>query len=282
MMRSGFVAVVGRTNVGKSSLINAIAEARLSTVSWHKNTTRRAVRVIVREPDVEMVLVDTPGLDVGHDQLAARLFAVTEGEIEGADFTLMVLDATKPLSDRERGVLGQLSPDDMVVINKVDLVHPGTLLPKLQELSSWVVSDYLLASAKTGEGVVELREILSGHLPEGGPMYDPETKVDLPLRIWIAEVVRDELLNGLREEVPHSVECRVIDWDGDDEEEVPVTIFVERTSQKGILIGEGGARLRSVRHRVNRRLRGRYRVRLEVKVAKEWSRDSRMLDEFEI
>lgn len=278
-MRSGFVAVVGRTNVGKSSLINQIAQARLSTVSWHKNTTRRAVRVIVREPDVEMVLVDTPGLDVGHDKLAARLFAVTEGEMDGADFTLMVLDATKPLSDRERSVLDHLSPDDMVAINKVDLVHPSTLLPKLAELSSWVVSDYLLVSAKTGSGVVELRDVLSSHLPEGGPMYDPETKVDLPLRIWIAEVVRDELLNGLREEVPHSVECRVVDWD--DEDEVPVTIFVERESQKGILIGERGARLRSVRHRVNRRLRGRYRVRLEVKVAKEWSRDSRMLDEFE-
>ncbi|WP_298208069.1 GTPase Era [Ferrimicrobium sp.] len=279
-MQSGFVAIVGRTNVGKSSLINSIAEARLSTVSWHKNTTRRAVRVIVREPDVEMVLVDTPGLDVGHDQLAARLFAITEGEMDGADLTLMVLDATKSLSERERVVLERLSPEDLVVVNKIDLVPPGALLPKLQELSGWKLSDYLLASAKRGDGVVELRQALSRRLPEGAPMYDADTKVDLPLRIWLGEVVRDELLNGLRDEVPHSVECRVVDWD-DDEEEVPVTIFVERDSQKGILIGEGGARLRSVRRRVNRRLRGRYRVRLEVKVAKEWSHDSRRLDEFE-
>jgi len=280
-MRSGFIAVVGRTNVGKSSLINAIAQARLSTVSWHKNTTRRAVRVIVREPEVEMVLVDTPGLDVGRDQLAARLFAVTEGEMDGADVTLMVLDAAKPLSERERSVLDQLTPQDLVVINKIDLVHPTALLPKLQELSGWPLADYLLASAKQGTGVVELRDVLGNHLPEGDPMYEPETKVDLPLRIWIAEIVRDELLNGLRDEVPHSIECRVIDWD-DDSDEVPVVIFVERTSQKGILIGEGGARLRSVRHRVNRRLRGRFRVQLEVKVAKEWSRDSRRLDEFEL
>ncbi len=280
-MRSGFVAVVGRTNVGKSSLINAIAEARLSTVSWHKNTTRRAVRVIVREPEVEMVLVDTPGLDVGRDQLAARLFVVTEGEMDGADLTLMVLDATKPLSDRERGVLDSLSSKDVVVINKIDLVHPMSLLPRLQELAHWSLAEYLLASAKRREGVVELRDVLAAHLPEGDPMYDPETKVDLPLRIWIAEIVRDELLDGLRDEVPHSIECRVVDWD-DEAEEVPVVIFVERTSQKGILIGEGGARLRSVRRRVNRRLRGRFRVRLQVKVAKEWTRDSRRLDEFEL
>ena len=279
-MQSGFVAIVGRTNVGKSSLINSIAAARLSTVSWHKNTTRRAVRVIVREPDIEMVLVDTPGLDVGHDQLAARLFAVTEGEMDGADLTLMVLDATKPLSDRERAILGRLRPEDLVVINKIDLVAPGALLPKLDELSRWELSDYLLASAKRGDGVVALRQALSQRLPEGEAMYDAETKVDLPLRIWLGEVVRDELLNGLRDEVPHSVECRVVDWD-DDEDEVPVTIYVERDSQKGILIGEGGARLRSVRRRVNRRLRGRYRVRLEVKVAKEWSRDASRLDEFE-
>ncbi|WP_298337368.1 GTPase Era [Ferrimicrobium sp.] len=279
-MQSGFVAIVGRTNVGKSSLINSIAAAQLSTVSWHKNTTRRAVRVIVREPEIEMVLVDTPGLDVGHDQLAARLFAVTEGEMDGADLTLMVLDATKPLSDRERAILDRLHPEDLVVINKIDLVAPGVLLPKLDELSRWDLSEYLLASAKRGDGVVALRQALSQRLPEGEAMYDAETKVDLPLRIWLGEVVRDELLNGLRDEVPHSVECRVVDWD-DDEDEVPVTIYVERDSQKGILIGEGGARLRSVRRRVNRRLRGRYRVRLEVKVAKEWSRDASRLDEFE-
>jgi len=280
-MRSGFVALMGRANVGKSSLVNRLAGARLQAVSRHPHTTRRTARVIVGGEEAELILVDTPGLEEPTTELAARLARVAEEERVGADFGVGVVDASTPIGPLDHRVLALLGPEDLVVVNKIDLVSRAALLVRLGELADLGARECVPVSAKTAVGLEELRRVLVARLPEGPRLYDPGVLMDVPLRVFVAEVVREELLHHLREELPHSVFCDVDEWD-DEADEVLVTIYVERPSQRAIVIGRGGSVLADVRRRANHRLRGRCRVALRVKVAREWRRDPRRLDEFEL
>jgi GTP-binding protein Era len=280
-MRSGFVALIGRANVGKSSLINRLAGRRLQAVSRHPHTTRRTARVIIGDDEAELILVDTPGLEEPSTELATRLARVAQEERAGADLGVGVLDAGAPIGHLDRRVLSLLGPEDLVVVNKIDRVSRAALLARLGQLSDLGAGECVPVSAKTGQGLEELRSALRARLPEGQRLYDPDTLMDVPLRVFVAEVVREELLHHLREELPHAVFCDVEDWD-DEAEEVPVTIYVERPSQRAIVIGRNGAVLADVRRRVNHRLRGRCRVALRVKVARAWRSDPRRLDEFEL
>jgi GTP-binding protein Era len=280
-MRSGFVALIGRANVGKSSLVNRLAGRRLQAVSRHPHTTRRTARVIVGGETAELILVDTPGLEDPSTELAARLARVAEEEREGADFGVGVLDASTPVGRLDQRVLSLLRQDDLVVVNKIDRVSRASLLACLAQIHDLGAGECLPVSARTGEGLEVLREALVARLPEGQRLYEPGVLMDVPLRVFVAEVVREELLHHLDEELPHAVFCEVEEWD-DEAEEILVTIYVERPSQRAIVIGRGGAVLADVRRRANHRLRGRCRVALSVKVARDWRRDRRRLDEFEL
>jgi len=274
--RSGFVVVVGRTNVGKSGLVNVLAGARASIVSRHANTTRRSVRVLSRHEDAELVLVDTPGFVEAHDELTRRLRRWVDEEWTGADRALLVVDAERGVGARERELLAQLKPSDVVAVSRIDRVRKSRVLEVLAQLAATPVSAYHTVSARTGEGIDELRADLLAHLPEGPALFEPEVLVDLPRAQWVAEVVREELLHHLRDEVPQSVACAVEDWRDDG---IEVVIYVERSSQRAIVIGERGRVVADVRRRAQRRLRAFPPLTLRVKVASSWRRSARMLDE---
>lgn len=280
-MRSGFVALLGRANVGKSSLVNRLAGRRMQAVSRHPHTTRRTARVIVGTDEAELILVDTPGLEAPTTELAVRLARMAAEEREGADLGVGVLDATSAIGPLDRRVLGMLGANDLVVVNKIDRVSRADLLMRLAELQELGARECVPVSAKTGEGLDELRGCLLERLPEGMRLYEPEVAMDVPLRVFVAEVVREELLHHLRDELPHAVYSEVEEWD-DETGEVLVTIYVERASQRAIVIGRGGRVLADVRRRANRRLKGRWTVELRVKVARDWRNDPRRLDEFEL
>ncbi len=275
--RSGFVAVVGRPNAGKSSLINAVAGAKLSIVSWHPNTTRRALRTVTTGEGFELILVDTPGTTQGQAGLGKMLAGVAEEEMGNADFSLAVVDASRGVAGKDALLLDRLGERDLVVLTKIDLVPRPRLLELLAELSRWSLGEYLLASSKTGEGVGEVRGALVSRLPFGPRMYDPNTRVDQPLLLWIGDLVREQLLRHLRDELPHAVECRAEEVE---EGTVDVVIYVERESQKGIVIGSGGSVLAAVRRAVNRRMPSGLSVQLRVKVASNWQHDPKRLAEF--
>ncbi|MHB8189754.1 MAG: GTPase Era [Ferrimicrobium sp.] len=275
--RAGFVAVVGRANVGKSSLVNALGKAKLSIVSWHPNTTRRAIRAIIHGVNYQLILVDTPGAHRQSTALGRRLDDVGPQESAGADSTLVVIDARRGVGTPEVKLLDATGPGDLVVVNKIDAVPRLHLLGLLDRLSKWNLREYLLASARNGEGIDELLRALVAAIPVGDQLYPDETQIDIPRGVWVADLVREQLLFHLREELPHSVECQVESWENS---EVSVVIYVERESQKGIVIGKDGAMLRSVRHGVRRSLPRGLHLTLVVRVAANWQRDPRRLTEF--
>ncbi len=260
--RAGFVCVLGRSNVGKSSLINALAGAGLSIVSWHLNTTRRPIRTITRGSDHELVLIDTPGLAKTDSRIPEEL----NYELVNSDFALYVVDARRGVTSVDARILGSLNPRDMVAINKIDLVSRASLLPILKRLSDFELSDYLLVSARSGYGVEELRDVLRSKLPVGPPMYEPDVRIDMPIKQWYEDLVREALLVYLREELPYVVTCRIDDYE---DERFEVGIYVERESQKAIVIGKDGRILRAVRDRLRRRLPPGTEFELRVKVRPE-------------
>lgn len=277
--RSGFVAVVGRTNVGKSSLVNALAGERATIVSHHPNTTRRAVRVIARVGDAQMVLVDTPGFVEARDELTRRLRRWVDGEWSGADLALLVVDAQQGVGARERALLAQLRERDLAVVSRIDRVPRPRVLEVLAQLAEVPLAEYLVASVRTGDGVEEVRHAIVERLPEGPMLYEDGIALDLPRAAWVADVVREEFLHHLHDELPQSLVCSVESWT---EEGIEVVCYVERPSQRAIALGKGGAVLAEVRRRAQRRLRAYPPLSIRVKVARDWRRSARLLDELGI
>ncbi len=274
--RAGFCVVVGRTNVGKSALINAVAGERATIVSRHPNTTRRAVRVVTQVGRTQLVLVDTPGQSLGHDELARRCQRWCEDEWQGADLALLAVDAARGCGLRERDLARRLRPDDVAVVTRCDLVPRARVVEVLAQLAAIPLAAYFATSAHRGEGVAELRSYLADHMPPGPPLYESDLVVDVPRATWVAEVVREELLHHLRDELPESLACTVESWS---EEGVEVVIYVERPSQRPIVIGSRGRILADVRRRAQRRLPTVPPLVLRVKVARDWRRSPRMLDD---
>ncbi|ACU54199.1 GTP-binding protein Era [Acidimicrobium ferrooxidans DSM 10331] len=274
--RSGFVAVIGRTNVGKSSLVNALAGERATIVSRHPNTTRRSVRVISRVGDAELVLVDTPGIAAAHDELSARLRRWVDDEWDGADRALLVVDAERGVGARERELASRLKPSDVAVVARIDRVRRARTLAVLAELAQVPLAEYFVASVRTGEGIEELRSYLASSLPEGPALYEAGVALDLPRATYVAEVVREEFLHHLRDELPQALACQVESWSDDG---VEVVVYVERPSQRAIVLGHEGRVLAAVRRQAQRRLRAYPPLTLRVKVQRDWRRSARMLDE---
>ncbi|HET7489468.1 MAG TPA: GTPase Era [Acidimicrobiales bacterium] len=268
-MRSGFVAVLGRPNVGKSTLVNHIVGAKVSIVSDKPQTTRNQVRGVLNRPDAQVVFVDTPGVHKPRRPLGERLNESAVAAVGDVDLSLLVIDATAPLGTGDRFVADRLPADAVVVVNKVDRASPAEVLAQLAAASELDRSAYFPVSARTGEGVGALVEEIVGRLPEGPAYYPPGTVTDVPEAFWVAELVREQLLAVVRDELPHSIACRVTEWEWP---RVRCEILVERDSQKGIVIGRGGSVLKEVGTRVREQLDEGAFVELFVKVDKEWQR----------
>ncbi|MBL8778497.1 MAG: GTPase Era [Acidimicrobiales bacterium] len=280
-MRSGFVTVVGRPNVGKSTLVNRILGTKVAIVSDKPQTTRTEVRGVLNRRDphgelaAQVVFVDTPGIHRPRTELGNRLNATATGAIGDVDVVCLVIDASASLGPGDRFVAARVPRDAVVVVNKVDAAAPEEVLRQLAKAASLDLSEYFPVSARTGDGVDALVDHLVSRLPEG-PAYYPEDMVtDVPEAFWVAELVREQLLAVARDELPHSIATRVTEWEWP---RIRCEILVERESQKGIVIGKKGAVLKAVGTAVRKQLPEGAYLELFVKVDKDWQRRPKALE----
>jgi GTP-binding protein Era len=273
-VRSGFATLVGRPNVGKSTLVNRILGTKVSIVSDKPQTTRTQVRGVLNRPDAQVVFVDTPGIHKPRTLLGERLNETAAESAEGVDVVCFVVDATQPIGRGDKIVAARVPPDSLLVLNKIDAASEKEILAQLTAAVPWDFSEYFPVSAKTGEGVDTLVEAIVGRLPEGPQYYPDDMVTDVPEAFWVAELVREQLLAVTREEVPHSIACRVTEWEWP---RIRCEILVERDSQKGIVIGKGGEVLKEVGTRVREQLPPGAFIELFVKVDKDWQRRPKAL-----
>jgi GTP-binding protein Era len=268
--RSGFVTFVGRPNVGKSSLVNAICGHKVSIVSDKPQTTRHRIMGVLTRPDAQLVFVDTPGLHKPVTALGERVNATALDSVSDVDMACLVLDATAPFGKGDRWVADRIDvTNSIVIVNKIDRASPQQVLKMLTAASELGAIAYFPVSAKTGDGIAELVEDLTGRLP-AGPKYFPDDEVsDLPEERWVAELVREQLLAVTRDELPYSIATQVTEWEWP---RIRVDILVERDSQKGMVIGKGGQILKQVGERARAQLPEGVYLELRVKVDKDWQR----------
>jgi GTP-binding protein Era len=270
--RSGFVAFLGRPNVGKSSLVNAICGRKISIVSDKPQTTRHRIMGVLSRPDHQLVFVDTPGLHKPVTALGERVNATALGAGSDVDVTCLVLDATKSFGKGDRWVADKMDiASSIVIVNKIDIAGPEQVLAMLGAAGELGAREYFPVSARTGEGVGALVDALATDLPVG-PKFFPDDEVsDLPEERWVAELVREQLLAVTRDELPYSIATQVTEWEWP---RIKVEIVVERESQKGMVIGKGGSVLKQVGERARKQLPEGVFLELRVKVDKDWQRRS--------
>jgi GTP-binding protein Era len=286
-MKSGFVAVVGRPNVGKSTLVNALVGQKVSIVTDKPQTTRARIRGVRTTADHQIVFTDTPGFHKPRTLLGERLNRLVEESTVDVDAVLLVVDAAAGVG-RGDGFVAErrVSPVNALkvcAVNKVDLVKERELLPQLEAAGRLARFDHVVPlSALTGRGLEELLGVLVEALPEGPRYYEPEQVTDQPVEVRVAEIVREKALALTREEIPHSVATQVEEMERKDGlTRITCLILVERESQKGIVIGKGGAMLKRIgslaREELELVLGARVFLELRVKVQREWQRDPRAL-----
>jgi GTPase len=273
-VKSGFATLVGRPNVGKSTLLNRILGTKVSIVSDRPQTTRTAVRGVLNQPGAQVVFVDTPGIHKPRTLLGSRLNDVAVSAIGDVDLVVFVVDATAPLGKGDRWVASRVPPDSLCVVNKVDAASRASTASQLAAAGELEFAEYFPVSAVSGEGVDELITAIVARMPDGLQLYPDDMVTDVPEAFWVAELVREQLLTVARDEVPHSIACRVTEWEWP---RIRVEILVERESQKGIVIGRGGAVLREAGTRVRAQLPPGAFLELFVKVDKDWQRRPRAL-----
>ena len=287
--RAGMVAVIGRANVGKSSLINAILGEKVSIVSPVAQTTRTIVRGILTEPRGQLVLVDTPGMHKAQGDLGRVMNQTARSAVEGTDVAMLVLDASVAPRQEDVGWMKRLS-DAVVpvvaVLNKKDIIGDHIAAYK-EAWSRFGAKDplWMSTSAMVGEGVPELTDQLFSMLPEGPHLFPADIVSDYPRRLTIADVIREKLFHELRDELPHAVAVWVEDVKEEGEEwSVDAVIYVNKASQKGIVIGEKGRLLRKIRRSSEAELKNMYERTIHVhpwvKVEPNWNRNFWLLKKF--
>jgi GTP-binding protein Era len=282
-VKSGLVAVAGRPNVGKSTLVNALCGEKIAITSRVPNTTRRRLFGVANGPAYQLVLVDLPGFQRPLDTLTERMQATVDSSFDDVDVVLLVVDARERIGAGDRFVARRvfgLGKPVIVAVNKVDRLKKSHVLSQMKAASE--LGDFHAlhpVSAKTKDGVGELRDDLVSLLPEGPAYFPLEQKTDLTVEERIAEVIREKALQLTREEVPHAVTVEVEELG---EKRVAATIYVETESQKGILVGKRGAMVREIGTRARPEVEALVGhpvfLELVVKVRKRWRRDPRMLE----
>jgi GTP-binding protein Era len=281
-VKSGFVAVIGRPNVGKSTLVNRMVGTKVSIVSDKPQTTRTQIRGVLNLADAQLVFVDTPGVHKPRTPLGDRLNDRAYQAAGGVDVVCVVVDGAAGVGRGDTRVLAGAPADAVVVLNKVDALRPPAVLEQLTALAGLGLPDgtedrreYFPVSARTGDGIAELGGHLLGRLPEGPAFFPRDEATDNPEAFWVAELVREQLLARTEDELPHSIATRVTEWDWP---RIRCEILVERDSQKGIVIGKGGSVLKAVGTEVRKSLAPGAYLELVVKVDRNWQRRPASLD----
>jgi GTPase len=284
--RSGFIALAGRPNVGKSTLANAVVGAKVAIVSDKPQTTRRAIRGVASGPGWQLVLVDLPGVQRPRDALTERMQRRVEHELEDADGCLFVINAEEGVGPGDRFIAGLLQAARVpvvIAVNKIDRTNRSATASALQAAADLDVAEEVFpVSAATGSGVTPLVDCLVSLLPEGPFYFEPEQRSDQSQPVVLAELVREQVLARTRQEVPHSVEVVLEGIDHGDPIRIEAVILAETESQKRILIGAGGQMVKSIgiasRRAIERELGSRVHLELKVRVRRHWRADERMLD----
>jgi GTPase len=285
---SGEVAVVGRPNVGKSTLVNRLVGEKVAIVSEKPQTTRKRVLGVARVPGAEIALVDTPGIHRPHFRMNAAMVRDATDALTTADLVLWIVDASDKAGKGDAFILRLLERADspaILALNKIDLVSKERLLPMIADFSSrHAFAGIVPISAKTGDGIERLARLLAENLPEGEPTYPEEFLTSMPETEWIAEVIREKLLQRTREELPFA-SAVVIESVKENAEKnltvVTASVVVEREGQKGIVVGRGGSMIRDIgtaaREELEREAGRRFFLDLQVKVREGWRNDERFL-----
>ena len=282
-LRSGFVAVAGRPNVGKSTLVNALCGGKVAIVSDKPQTTRRRIFGIANGDGYQLVLADLPGFQRPRDPLTEHMQRTVDASFEDVDAVLFVVDARERIGAGDRFIASRvfaLGVPVVIAVNKVDRLKPGHIASQMQTAAGLGQFHALHpVSAKTADGIGELRDELVGLLPEGPQYFPPEQRTDLSVETQIAELVREQALRLTKEEVPHAVSAEVEEIE---DKVVRASLFVETESQKTILVGKGGSMVRQIGTRARpeiEQLLGRsVFLDLQVKVRPKWRRDEAMLE----
>jgi GTP-binding protein Era len=288
-VKSGLVALVGRPNVGKSTLLNALLGQKLAIVSDKPQTTRSVVRGVLHRPEGQAVLVDTPGLHKPRTLLGRRLNDLVRGTLSEVDLVLQLVDAAAGVGAGDRFLAAELAKvptPKLGVVNKMDAASRAKMAAALQATADLAdFAEVVPVSARDGTQLDLLVELILGHLPEGRPLYPEGHTSDEPEQHLVAELIREKALAVVRDELPHSVAVLVEEMGPDPEREdllvIRAFLFVERASQKPIVVGKGGSVLRDIGTRARAELEALFGTQvyldLRVKVAKEWQRDPRQL-----
>ena len=267
-MRTAFISLVGRPNVGKSTLLNTLVGKKISIVSDKPQTTRTRVRGIVTSADTQLVFVDTPGLHKATTALGEKVNTTALESMRDVDVVCLVLDATQTVGTGDKWVSEQLDISKAIVIlNKTDAVSQGKVLAQLSAASSLGAAEYFPVSAKTGEGIETLLLALRQRAVEGDAMFPAEMVSETPQAQWVAELVREQLLAVTRDELPYSIATRVTEWEWP---RVRCEIVVERESQKGMVIGKSGQLLKKVGIEARKQMPDGAFLELFVVVDKDW------------
>ncbi|KUP95250.1 GTPase Era [Thermobifida cellulosilytica] len=291
--RSGFVCFVGRPNVGKSTLMNALVGQKVAITSNRPQTTRRTVRGIVHRPDAQLIIVDTPGLHKPRTLLGERLDSLVRSTLVEVDVIGFCIPADEPIGRGDTYIARELAQQKetpvVAIVTKTDKAERAQIVEQLlavSRLGDW--ADIVPVSAESGFQLGELTDVLCGHLPEGPPLYPDGDLTDEPDEMLVAELVREAALEGVRDELPHSIAVVVDEMapragtkPGRELIDIHASLYVERPSQKAIVIGAKGSRLREVGTRARRQIEAllgsRVYLDLRVKVAKDWQSDPKQL-----
>lgn len=281
--RSGFVALVGRPNAGKSTLLNACMGERIAITSPVAQTTRKRLRAVVNTPTSQIVIVDTPGLHKPKDALGKELNRSALGELSDVDVVAMLVDATKPVGTGDEWVgahVDKARVPKILVLTKADLAKPEQMAAQLEAAEKLAkFDDVIVTSATENFNVDAFLKLVSDKLPEGPKWFPEGMDSDATEEDLVAEFVREKVLLNCREEVPHSVAvvCNDIVWKKDGHASVSANIYVEREGQKGIIVGKGGSMIKKIgsaaRPDIERLLGGKVFLELRVQVKPQWRRD---------
>ena len=284
VFRSGFVALVGRPNAGKSTLLNAAVGHKVAAVSNVAQTTRRAMRAVINTPTSQLVIVATPGLHKPKDALGKELNRSALGSLSDVDAVAMLVDAKSPVGRGDEWVASHVkacdAPYKLLVVTKADLVSPQVAAEQVsaaREMADF--DDAVVVSAQEGFNVDSFVSLVSAHLPEGPKWFPDDMTSDASDEDLVAEFIREKAFRNLRQEIPHSVAvtCDDIEWRDEDHASITATILVERESQKGIVIGAGGRMIKKIgteaRRDIERLFDAKGFLDLSVRVQPAWRRD---------
>ena len=290
-MRAGFITVVGRPNVGKSTLVNRLVGQKVAIVTPKPQTTRNRILAIKNTPDAQLVFFDTPGIHKPHYEMDRTMLETAVATLKRVDVVLLLIDIEKPFGRGDEHVLGLIKKVESPIIlgiNKIDARNKREILPVIENYRHLhEFADIVPFSALTGDNIDRLETVLVEHLPESEPLYPQETLTDLPERFFIAEMVREKILRLTHQEIPHSTAVVIDKW-----EETPTltrieaSILVERDSQKAILVGKAGAMMKKIgtaaRQDAEKFLTTKIYLGLHVKVRSDWRNNKRTLTDLNL